>query len=281
MRITEEQQERLLSFKCERLSSNDDNFRRVDDFFNKRNNRLVETLQNEAYSDDEHNRLAYYVVKSALGNIVFFFSLKCGLLYDEFIEGERLQNMEMLYRYIQKMSHDKSLSDRDRRTIATILEKVNAKKEIKKKEIIQILKLSKDESLAETFGENIKHVGRTFPGLEIVHFCANDTYRKDWEVCNFPQKMGVTFFWHFIVPKVLEVMGIVGCEYLFLFAADLTENAELVNYYSDHMGFQLADRRSAAIPMYDLTCQFMSQETKELEQRKVAFFDSFNPDEEI
>lgn len=32
-------------------------------------------------------------------------------------------------------------------------------------------------------------------------------------------------------------MEIVGCEYLFLFAADLSEDADLVNYYVDNLEF--------------------------------------------
>lgn len=62
MRITEEQERILGSLHCERLSSNVDNFRLVDDFYNGRNPSIVNTLQNEAYEDDANHRVAYYVV---------------------------------------------------------------------------------------------------------------------------------------------------------------------------------------------------------------------------
>ena len=60
MRITEEQELILGSLQCERLSSNIDNFRLVDDFYNGRNPSIVDTLQNEAYEDDanHHSSLA-------------------------------------------------------------------------------------------------------------------------------------------------------------------------------------------------------------------------------
>ena len=62
MRITEEQELILGSLHCERLSSNVDNFRLVDDFYNGRNPSIVNTLQNEAYEDDANHLVAYYVV---------------------------------------------------------------------------------------------------------------------------------------------------------------------------------------------------------------------------
>ena len=73
MRITEEQERILGSLHCERLSSNVDNFRLVDDFYNGRNPSIVNTLQNEAYEDDANHRVAYYVVKNNSGEILFYF----------------------------------------------------------------------------------------------------------------------------------------------------------------------------------------------------------------
>lgn len=76
-------------------------------------------------------------------------------------------------------------------------------------------------------------------------------------------------------------MEIVGCEYLFLFAADQTEDALLVNFYAEKLGFECRDEHCAAIPMYDFTCQFMSQKTNVLKEKQQEFFDHFNPDEEV
>lgn len=55
MKITESQLELLRSLKCERLSSKPENFSLIDDFYNTRNNSLVDTLQGDAYDDDENN----------------------------------------------------------------------------------------------------------------------------------------------------------------------------------------------------------------------------------
>lgn len=73
----------------------------------------------------------------------------------------------------------------------------------------------------------------------------------------------------------------VGCEYLFLFAADLSEDADLVNYYIDNLQFADANEHNAATPMYDFACRFLCQKTCTLEERRNAFFEDFNHDEEM
>lgn len=277
MKITESQLELLRSLKCERLSSNTANFSLINDFYNTRNNSLVDTLQGDAYDDDENNRIAYYIVKTVDDKILFFFSLKCGLLYDEFIEGDRLKEIKSFYDTILRMSLDETQSVENKKAIASILESVRSKKGIKKEDVARVLHLSVDsDEFSKIFSKNLKNVGRTFPGVELVHFCANDAHREEWDEYDLPQNMGTTIFWYFIVPKILEMLKIVGCEYVFLFAADLTPYEELIRYYSDQLKFEKADEHCVAIPMYDFTCQFMSQKTCELEGKRKQFFEEFN-----
>ena len=274
MKITESQLELLRSLKCERLSSKPENFSLIDDFYNTRNNSLVDTLQGDAYDDDENNRIAYYIVKTVDDKILFFFSLKCGLLYDEFIEGDRLKEIQSFYDTILRMSLDETQSVENKKAIASILESVRS---IKKEDVARVLHLSVDsDEFSKIFGNNLKNVGKTFPGVELVHFCANDAHREVWDGYGLPQNLGTTVFWYFIVPKILEMLKIVGCEYVFLFAADLTPYEELIRYYSDQLKFEKADEHCVAIPMYDFTCQFMSQKTCELEGKRKQFFEEFN-----
>ena len=87
-------------------------------------------------------------------------------------------------------------------------------------------------------------------------------------------------FWHFIVPLIFELRKIVGCEYLFLFAADCDPDEHLVNYYSQKLKFKKADEHSAAMPIYDFTCKFMYQEIAELEKKRMKFYENFNHDED-
>lgn len=281
MRITDEQQGVLASLRCERLSANGENLQLVDDFYNGRNPSIVQTLQNEAFEDDLRHRIAYYIVKDDKGHILFYFSLKCGLLYDEFLEGDRLLDMKAFYEHILQLSKDPALRSTDKEAIEAILEKARTKKGLKKLEVAKALHLPLDSmEISKIFGENNKNVGVTFAGVEIVHFCINEAYREVWENTGIPQKLGTVVFWQFIVPKVLDLMKIVGCEYLFLFAADLSEDADLVNYYIDNLQFVDASEHNAATPMYDFACRFLCQETYTMEERRNAFFEHFNHEEE-
>lgn len=271
MMLSEFQLHRLRSLHCERLSENDSNFQTIDDFYNVKNNSLAETLQNEAYDDDRNNRIAYYVVKNEDDNILFFFSLKCGLLYDEFIESDRLKEMQSFYAHILQLCKDETLSKEDRMAANSLLEKVRTKKGVKKEDLARTLHLMPDsEEFSRIFSKNLKNVGRTFAGVEIVHFCANDAYRHLWNELQIPMKLGSYVFGKFLVPIVQDLVKLVGCEYLFLFAADLTEDEELVKYYQT-LGFELADEHCAAIPIYDFTCKFMSQKILELEKNRCQF----------
>ena len=74
MNITPEQLSILESFVCQRLSSESENMRLVDNFSNHINDAIAQTLKNEAFEEDESNSIAYYVVKHSDGQILFYFS---------------------------------------------------------------------------------------------------------------------------------------------------------------------------------------------------------------
>lgn len=283
MQITEEQQQILNSLVCERLSSNENNLRLVDTFCNIRNGSLEHTLKNEAYEEDEAGNIAYYLIKDKDENILFYFSIKCGILYDLFGEEEKLRKINDLFLFLVELEKNPSSTKEDKETIASILESIRTRKGLVKKELSKISHIKKNqiiEDLAKESEDNLKRVGKTFAGVEIVHFCANDNYRPAWEKLNIKQKMGTVVFWHFKIPKICELRKIVGCEYLFLFAADLTPDELLVNYYKSNLGFKDSNEYGTAIPLYDYACKFMHQELKDIEERRNNFYLEFNPDEE-
>ena len=283
MRITDEQRQLLDSLICERLSSNEAHLRMVDNFCNGRNGSLEHTLKNEAYAEDEDGNIAFYLIKDADKHILFYFSIKCGMLYDRFGEGEKLRKINELFRFLVELEQDPSSTEEDRKTIDSILENIRTRKGLVKKDLSKISHIKKSQVIEdfETESEdNLKRVGKTFAGIEIVHFCANDDCRPLWEKFNIQQKLGAVVFWHFLIPKICELRKIAGCEYLFLFAADLTPDELLVNYYRANLGFKDSNEYGTAIPLYDYACKFMYQELKDIEERREAFYADFNPDEE-
>ena len=58
MNITSEQLSILESLVCQRLSSDSDNMRLVDNFTNHINDAIAQTLKNEAFEEDKSNGIA-------------------------------------------------------------------------------------------------------------------------------------------------------------------------------------------------------------------------------
>lgn len=279
MKISDEQLALIDTLSCERLSSHVENLRLIDSFYSSRNNNVAEALLNEAYHEDEEGVVAYYIIKDKLNNVLFFFSLKCGLLFDEFIEGEKLTRLKELCSSLSEKLNKGLIASEDIDSVKSLLESIRAKKGVKKEDVAKILHTSTDsEDIKSLFDPNVKNVGKTFPGIEIVHFCANDDCRDTWDKFELDQSLGTIVFWHFLVPKIFELQKIVGCEYLFLFAADCDPDEHLVNYYNQKLKFTKADEHSAAMPIYDFTCKFMYQRIADLSKGQHSFYENFNYD---
>ena len=279
--ITEQQKMLLESISIERLSSSDINLRLVGDFSNPKSESLTNKIQSEAFEEDQNGVIAYYVIKNKEGGILFYFSLKCGQLYDKLFEKEKILLIKNLFKYFDEIEKEESTTEEDRRLIREIRESVRTSKGISKEELEKIQK--KDNKaitdLANLFTENLQRVGQTFAGVEIVQFCANENYRSYFDSLGFFPHFGAVVFWHFLVPIVLEVRKLIGCQYLFLFAADTSDDESLVRYYRS-LHFSDAGEHGAVIPLYDWTCRFMYQEISGLARSRNAFFDDFNRGEE-
>lgn len=275
MGTTYEQKVILDSLKCVRLSSDEIHLRTINTFFNEKNDSIAEYLRNDAYSEDENNVVACYLVKDSNDNILFFFSLKCGMLYDQYLDSSKLQYITKLFNYLDEISTKIDASELP--LILNIKEKIRSHKGLTKADFDRIPKLGNTviDDLEVEFNKNITHVGKTYSGIEIIHFCSNTTTINIWDSFGFQRRMGEVIFWKFIVPKVTAVMKIVGCEYLFLFAADMSNNESLIRYYRD-LDFHDSENRATAKPVYDLSCKFMYQRTNTLEVRMQEFFNHFN-----
>ena len=283
MRITPEQIGLLDTLICERLSLNSGNIYAVADFSNTKNPNLEDTLKNEAYEEDENGNVAYYLIKNADGKILFYFSIKCGMLYDEAYEIEQLRRLNEFYYHLVELEKDPASSEEDKKLIGKVLEGVRTRKGLKKNDLLGINNLKANKLLEDLKKESegkLRQVGRTFAGVEIVHFCVNENNRDVWADFGFKQKIGIVVFWHFIIPKILELKKIIGCEYLFLFAADFTPDKILINYYTANLGFDESNKHGTAIPIYDYACTFLYQELKDIEVKQRRFYEDFNPNEE-
>lgn len=141
-------------------------------FFNSRNMSISDTLQNEAYEEDEIGKVAYYLVKNQEDKILFYFSLKCGMLYDSFIDDRSLKLLNKLMAYLDDISSKEQLTEKEIVIVDKFREKLRSHKGLTKKDIEQIPKKGGTilEDIEKEIGENVTHVGSTFSGIELVNF---------------------------------------------------------------------------------------------------------------
>lgn len=286
--ITEEQQQVIEKFTCERLSCNPENHVLINDFVSEKGRSLVWYLQNKAWQEDIECKAAYYLVKDSDNEIALFFSLKCGALFDPLDENsieENAQRFQKLLEDIQGIN-----SEGQKRELAIqLLERFRSGQNISIEQIKRRIKISARDARKLLLdlnrdkqsegNEQIVRVRNTYPGIELVHFCSNDLVKNKWKTYGINHPMGEVLFWKFIAPIMDSIRRYVGCQYLFLFAADASEDGSLINYYDVALKFKQPTEIGTNKPRYDFCCQFMCEEISELRKNRQAYFDNFNPDD--
>jgi hypothetical protein len=261
---------------------------------------LEQFIKNSAWKEDINGSTKVYLVKDRKGVIVFFFALSAGLLYkaiedDDYILSEKEREIvDLCINYQLDESNDLTPDDVFRwyeddqiplnkdRLFKIINEKVDAKLDAKQDQILT------DETA------NIMRVSKTFPGIVLTHFCKNQNY-------TFPEKLlfplGFFVFWEIITKKVLEISEFLGCQYLYLFAADNTDPSssvksnslfdyiygdlsdeededassyKLVEYYKNELKFEPVQGMTILKPSYDFKCFSLIQPINKLLDNKEA-----------
>lgn len=271
MKITTDQLDILNSFSVTRLKDDDSLLREVNAFENLNNENLVDYLVGDAFDDDAENRCACYVVRDGVGEILCYFSIKCGLLYSEFEElkkFEKFKNHKIKLMELEQRSDDAQV----REYIAEIKTKLKEAKE----DIERLL--GKFDSMPPN-----KQVAKSFPSIELTHFCVNEAYRKKWQTYGFSarNRIGSTMFWHVIVGIIERIRNLTGCEFLYLFAADSTSDRHLVNHYKNMMGLREEMTMSALQPIYDFNCTFLCANIESLLKARDDFYEDFNITDEL
>lgn len=279
-RITREQRAYLDTLVCERISSNKDNREFVQKFMNHRNPGLSYALK-AGWNTDARDKVAYYIVREPQegGEPLFFFSLRCG-------EVDVPYNLEKLR---VAMENSQALLD-----AAYGLDAPDwAKEVVEKRKVDGVLPPRKLKEFRERHrenmrkwslyyeevrleGENIIRAKQALAGVELVHFCSHTPAAAKWKAMGTnPQALGKTMFWRFVVPVIQQVRDLVGCEYLYLFAADEKKYGKLVGYYKE-LGFEIRQDLCVSKPEYDFGCFFMCQKVTSLRNRRNAFFREYN-----
>lgn len=283
MRITDGQKNVLDSLVVERLRENKEaNALLVKSFENKKNPTLVKVITSDyAFNKDEEGKAAYYVVKAPTGELLLYFSLKCGELFEK-LDMEKMQLALRIKNSVYKIQNKEVFSDEE---VQAATDFINENIEEIKRVLpdIESYLEKKDDFKADINVElntEMQRVLRTYPAIEVVEFCANENGRAAWKKLGIDRKMGECVFWHCIVPKLMKVQDEIGCQYVYLFAADSSLDGDLANYYKVALHFEQSATLGANKPQYDFQCFFLCQEMKKLMVGREEFYEYFNPDDE-
>lgn len=276
-------------------------------------NKIAEYLKNKAWQDDEERNTKVYLVRDKnTKEIVYYFAINCGILYSEKEtinpnenEKEVFERYKEAFRQIKRKDLNSSQMDKandeysnamndiyavvgdpDRcsRLIRTAEEKV-----LDKKEEIELFDDTEEK-------EHTMNVKETFPAIDIKFLCRNNKYTPEIKL-DF--KVGVYVFWEIIVPQLLKIAEMVGCKYIYLFAADNSDRnsskikepimyspdydpyaddeedeeerkevLSLVEYYRQELKFEYVTKYKILKPDYERKCYTLIQEVKGLQEKR-------------
>lgn len=278
--ITEEQKSVLDTLVVERLSSNPANKALIAGIQNIRNNQLVtKLLLPQTWKEDADNVVAYYLVKTKTGRVLSFFALRCGEVFRS-VDEELIRAAEEYKRDIQVIKDPASSPEEWKKSRQNLLNasangwSLDRIEEYSKKALFRKKDLSLDKNIDN------HHVAEAYSSIELAIFCNNDDkeVKEEWDSYGILHRRGVVCFWYIIMPRIEKMMKYVGCEYLYLFAADDDPDGTLVNHYKAQMYFQSPVKLGANKPSYDYACVFLCQKINELIKQKKEFFNNFNED---
>lgn len=309
-KMTTEQKAYLNSLICQRISDDEANKDTIKKFSNPLSSPGITGALKNGWNADKKDRLAYYIIKDPADNEpLLFFSLKCGEIHLP-LDPAKLDNSvkQSLILLQAAASRAKRILlplggireyyiAMDALSIAKQFEVEDWAKEVIEKQLVDDdlpekawlgvwkrvfrsrSKLELYKAELEEEKDNIIRTKKTFPAVELVHFCAHAPAQEKWKSLNMGRSLGRTMFWHFIEPKIRDIRKLVGCEYLYLFAADDDRNGSLCTLYKE-MGFDFRDDLYLTKPSYDFCCYFMCQNVSGLRTRKNEFVRNFNEPKE-
>lgn len=263
-------------FSVERLSCKPENKELIKLFVApEKGKKLGEYLHENAWTDDMEGGTKVYLIKDENDFLVAFFSVKCGLLYDSH-DYEKLKGDELEFVNLVVEQYEMNLSERDE-TIQAYYDYFDQISDERKDKLMEIAFQRFDDSeevRTSKDGKSVVRVRETYSAIEIAHFCKNVNYKYDIDSMQ-GVSLGSGLFWMQIMPKIQEIINLVGCQYLYLFVADNSDYEKvrsLIRYYKDDFKFDELQDLMIIKPDYDRKCQAMIQEVSEIEQDGDAFW---------
>lgn len=260
---------------------NADNKELINGFVSKKANNQLESYiknENKAWAEDLDGETRVYLVKDESGEIALFFSIKCGLLIGEnpkyklnlaerdfvniVFEAKKERDKKALEAYYDYGTRE--FGERIDILFEVASKRFDAKKEVKTTGQVETWRVEKCVS-----------------AIELRHLCKNENYQIP---CDIGVPFGFGIFWEVIVPKMMDITKCVGCKYIYLFAADKSDEVgntdvkKLVNYYKNAFKFYESEEDDLVIvkPDYDEDCFGLIQEINMMENNREAVWHEFS-----
>ena len=229
-------------------------------------------LNDYAWEADTKGNETCYLLKSPANEVIMYFTLKCGNLFDRAIDSEILSNdVNSLLEQLQKMDVQ-HWNDHDYYNLLTLFHE--------KSDLMHAVEMDRRNDP----NGNATHVLTTYPAVELMHFCINDNGRAYWKQLSekYPYlnnyMMGHTLFWLYVAPMIGRVRQVIGCQYVYTHVADTTLHGGLVQYYEERLHFRQDYSLCVNKPQYDFGCVFMCQEIVTLLEHQHSFVAQLNAD---
>lgn len=261
------------------MTSNPENKELISKFVSKKANNSLESYirdEDKAWAEDSGGETRVYLVKDETGNIALFFSVKCGFLVEENLD-ERLSEDEQEFVNavidVKRKNDDKEIKKMYDAAISLYGDKADELFEIADRRLD-----TKTESIKIGQSENTINVPNCISAIELRHLCKNEAFYVQDDI-GIP--LGFGLFWEVIVPRIIDITKQVGCKYLYLFAADRTEenipSKKLISYYKNNLKFlECGEGIKLVKPEYDNYCYGLIQKVAELENNRETVWNEFS-----
>lgn len=283
LQISKDLKNSLLHLSCERLTFRDKNQDYIQTFVNERNPQLPKILKTSGWNEDATGLCDYYIIKDADNLVLFFFALRAGLV-QELYDKDRIEACKTIFPLLSEYLNVNTSGERKKELSAQIIPLW------RKYELTSDLILSAQEDIekeklidrATDTNDNTTQVWQTHPAIELAFFCQNADSKDRIKDLGFQRHFGSAVFWYYIMPIIIKVQKYIGCEFVYLFAADQKNRGKLMDYYNTNLHFEQKFFLNGIKPLQDNNCFFMCQKVENLQKFQIDYLANFsfsnNPD---
>lgn len=254
----------------------------IDDAFYHVSNNMLDRFKNYILNapDSEDITDIYYIVRDD-DDIYLFFSLQASsVFYPGTIKPEDFSHLQAVYE-LSKDNNNEFTSVPDYENFTVTLKSFGISYDrydsIDIKDVHTVGRIIQCKNHDK---QNNIYVDRSVPCVEMVNFCKNHGLKEKWNSKGIKTSIGATLFWYKILPIIEKVHNIIGCEYFYLFAANVSSDEtdgknKLISYYENALMLNSYENINVIKPQYDWECVFLCQKISVLCDNREEFKRTF------